>query len=164
MSNIRSLYTALAAADMSYTNEAGGTTTVACHDLHQVKQQYTRGELPIRVLLPLEEMPSGGSSQSQMVTASANGSAGMLALLWTVTDLYLHRVATDGGNLLQDIMPDLLRYADQYASVVAAGLTGTADCLTMQAITFSAGVYEYPQASGAFFHGVSVQHQWLEVY
>ncbi len=159
MSNIRALYTALAALDLDFANEASGTTSVAAYDLDELKSGYEKPDLPARILLPMEEYGAANAGVDELMNAGSSGVGGEMR--WNVIDLYLHVRSGQGRGLL-DVLPDLVRYAGNYVETLLDNRAPAAG-LDLQALTPVIGVYEFPVGSEAQYLGVEVQLTFREL-
>lgn len=159
MSNIRALYTALAALNLDYTDEAAGTTIVTAYDLDELKNNYENPDLPARVLLPMEEYNASNAGVEELMNAGQSGVGG--EMLWNITDLYLHS-RTGQGTGLMDVLPDLVRYAGNYVEVLLDNRSPAAG-LDLQTLTPVVGVYEFPVDSAVSYLGVEVQLVYREL-
>ena len=157
MSNIRSLYTALAALDITFTTEAGGNSTPTGYDLDSLLQSVDTAQLPCRLLLPTEEYGSDG--QGMELLAAGNG--GSAEVMWNITDLMLWEPVGQTRGFL-DVLPDLVRYCGQYASVLLDNRTPATN-IQFMTVSFRPGVFTYPLGGNRSYFGVEVLSTWREL-
>ncbi len=159
MSNIRALYTALAALSMNFTNEASTTTSVTAYDLDELKGRYEKPDLPARILLPMEEYNAANAGVPEMMNAGSSGVGAEMG--WNVIDLYLHARTGQGRGLL-DMLPDLVRYAGNYVEVLLDNRAPAAQ-VDLQSLTPVIGVYEFPVGSESHYLGVECRLSFREL-
>lgn len=159
MSNIRALYTALAALDMDFINEASGSTLVTAYDLDELKGSYENPDLPARVLLPMEEYNGVNPGVPELMNAGSTNVGGEMS--WNVIDLYLHASTGQGRGLL-DYLPDLVRYAGNYVEVMLDARAPVAG-LELMSFTPLIGVYEFPVGGERHYLGVECQLTFREL-
>ena len=157
MSNIRSLYTALAGINITFTTEAGSNATPVAYDLNSLPRGIKTGHLPCRLLLPTEEWEGGGGLEiMSMGTATASGE-----MVWNVTDLMLWKAVGQGRGLM-DALPDLVRYAGAYVEALIQNRNITPNT-RLRSLNVRPGVFQYPLGSNSHFFGVEVNLTFAEL-
>ena len=148
MSNLRGLYTALAAIDITFIKEDTVSETVSAYDLNSIPNTIASANLPIRILTPVNGRCEGIESAS-----SADEASGRI-VVWELTDLMLWRPTAHGSGL-RDFASDLTRYIDAYELTMRAHrniLTGF-DIMSMR---FAPDVYGYPAGGKFDYFGVKI--------
>ena len=149
MSNLRALYTAIAGIDLAFTAEAGGSVTPTVYDLHELPNTAETADLPMRVLLPLEEWGGEGPT-FDMISVGTSSVSGLM--FWNVVDLMLYDAVGQTRGML-DILADLVRYSAAYVDMLANNRVPTANIQLMN-VAIRPGVYEWPIQSGRSYFGV----------
>lgn len=165
MSTIRTLYTKIAALDMSFTKEAGGTTTVTGKDIDSFKRNnsFQKADIPARILLPMEEYGNAASGVPEIMNMGTGNVGGEMG--WNIVDLYLHKHAgADRGY--SEILPDLVRYAGNYIEVIMSNTRPTSSGVSLlqylQTVTPIIGVYNFPVSTDDQYFGVEVRLEYKE--
>lgn len=145
---------------MSFANEASGTTTVVGNDIDTFKRNnlIQKADLPARVLLPMEEYGNTAAGIPEVMNVGTGNNGG--AMIWNIIDLYLHKVAASDRSY-GDVLPDLIRYAGNYAEVMLSNTQPTA-LMYLQTLTPIIGVYNFPVGSEAQFFGVECRLEFME--
>ena len=150
MSDIRSLYAALADLEIAFTDEEGNAQTILGRDLHEVREDESIA-VPIRVLAPFKERGSGASDLT-LLTVGVTDVFGTMT--WRIADLFLWKETGEDYGIAW-ILPDLVRYAGAYAEKIAdAGRDLGIGTMTFQSLTLDAAVIEWPMQSGDEYFGV----------
>ena len=149
MSNLRALYTAIAGIDVVFTAEAGGSVTPTVYDLHELPNTAETADLPLRVLLPLEEW-GGDGPVMELLSTGISGVSG--AMTWNVVDLMLYEVVGQTRGML-DVLADLVRYAGAYSEMIMDNRKPVTQT-RLKGVAIRPGVYEWPMGSGRSYFGV----------
>jgi len=115
MSQIRQLYTNLAAKVVTVTLEDTTTKNVACDDLSVLAPGTSQPDLPRRFLLPSKPQ-GGGADGFQALALGVTNTFSQVT--WHLTDICLWREMGQGIGL-NDVLSDLVRYAGQYVEMLA---------------------------------------------
>ena len=158
MSSIRTLFTNLAALPITYTSEKGQSKSILGLDLNKAPAVLVAAALPKRVLLPTEAWGSEGSAMERISVGTANPGA---LMTWNVTDMFLLQGVALGSGLA-DFLPDLVRYSGGYVTTLLGSIL-LATGMTLNGLTVTAGVYEYPMGSGNNYYGVEARTTWTEL-
>ncbi len=156
MSNILSVYTAIAAQDITITPY--GTTsavTPKAYKLHEIPASVEDGMLPCRLLLMDDRYLEAG--QLQWATL-----AGSLTMVWQVVDLLLWEPTGGGLVLYGPRHYDMLNYAGLYADALIA-LRQPTRKMQLEGARVEPGVYEYPQGSGRLYYGALAVLNYKEI-
>lgn len=156
MSQIRQMYTNLAAKVVSFTRENGASVSLAAKDLHQV-QPIQQADAPVRLLL--------------RVAVDSEMRDGMFASLdtigrqdWYITDLFLLQQAPLGAHI-SDMQADIVRYEAAYAEMLRTmrtmGIaTGDVELLSWRSMP---RIYDWPIGSDSWWYGTMMTLRVLEV-
>lgn len=154
MSQIRALYTALAATSITFTREAGGSVTVTAKDLHQLPNAVQAADAPVRLLLPYSVTTQAGGQFATLDT--------IVAATWTVTELLLWKPGQLGTGIA-DSAADLVRYQGAWLEATRAlhsmgGLAG----VELLSVALKPGLYDWPIGSNTWWQGVMASLTILE--
>lgn len=154
MSQVRTLYSTLAATSVTFTKEAGTSVTVAAKDVSALPSAVQAADAPVRLLLPYS------------VTTRADGSFltvdTILAATWVISDLLLWKPGTLGAGIA-DSAADLVRYQGAYLEALRslASMGGLAG-VQLLSIELSPGLYDWPIGSNTWWQGVMASVTVLE--
>ena len=147
---LRDVFTALAAMDVSFTNESGATVTVSAKDLDEARENVENNDCPLRVLMPMADQ--GADGEPGEVLGAGNVALGTIT--WGIVDAYLQREQAIGK--LSEQLPDLVRYAEAYAETISKNILPLGDeYLRLKTFEIQPGQVEYPINSGRFYWGVA---------
>ena len=161
MSNIRALFTLLAALPVTYEDYAGNTKTITGLDLTQIRGDITAAELPVRVIEMIGKVSA--STDSALVIG---GQCPSHEVTWTLTDsMFLRPVGVNGD--LQTTSVDLIEYMDAYVSMLPAINTELAEnipTMTLESLGIDPpNVYAYPLLGRSEYFGVVAKLTFKEI-
>lgn len=114
---------------------------------------------PMRVILP-----SDVDSAQRGVRFATVGSGGVMSVSWSISDLFLMQNTKTGSGLNQ-VATTLVRYAAAYVDALKnkqSLITGN-NAITIEAVTFNIGGFQYPAGIEAWYWGVEVRYQVKEI-
>lgn len=159
MSNVRDLYTNLAAVDISFTKEDGvATGTIDCRDLNELPDGVLSGtDLPVRLLLPVEEWGANAPN----LTKISSGSSGVSARVpWMVVDLLLWEQV--GNSQISEYYPDLVKYCGAHVEAMLNN-KDIATNVYLQSATYRTGTYQFPMNAKQQYFGVEAMITYWEL-
>ncbi len=157
MSQIRAIYSALAAQSVSFTTEAGVAVVVSAKDLHQLPVSVAAADAPTRLLLPYSTDTEGRDGAFASLDRIGR-------MDWYLADLLLWKPGTLASGIAESAA-DLVRYQGAYAEMLrglrAMGVT-TSD---VELIDWRArpGLYDWPIGSNTWWQGCMMVLHVLEV-
>ncbi len=152
MSEITDIYKSLAGLQVSLSD---GTTPYA-YNLDELPEAVTTAQLPCRLLLPVSSNPSEGREGTHIAIGTA------MSIVWQITDLMLWQ-ASEQGLGLREFAPLLVDYSGKYLDAMRAWGKCPSDNSTLQTVSITPGMYEWPSTSGRYYAGVLCILQILEV-
>ena len=150
MSEILSIYTALGAKIVTTTS--GVTPTV--YNLAQLPKSAETARLPARLLLPVGNNPGEGRDAAFIAIGTS------MVVTWQIADLMLWE-ASEHGLGLPGFAQELVDYAGEYLDVMRTFKCPSTNS-TLEMVTATPGVYEWPSMSGKSYSGVLCQLEILE--
>jgi len=146
VSNLRGLYTALAAVDVTFAKEDTASITVSAFDVSAIPNSIPSEILPARFLLPV----NGRGEGLEAVWMAANVTSA--EIVWEITDLMLWQPVAQGRGLI-DVAADLTRYIDDFELTFRAQrlITSGFDIMTMR---FTPDVFDFPAGGDTSYFGV----------
>jgi hypothetical protein len=157
MSDIRTHFTNIAEMEVSFEAEDLKAVTPTAYDLDGIKEEYVSNDLPVRLILPMEEW--GAGSEGPIILQAGSGTD-LMQFAWNVTDLMLLAPAGEGLGI-HEHLPDLIRYAGAYVETIADNHVLTD--MQLAGILVRPGTFEWPMTSGNHYHGVEVPMVWKEL-
>lgn len=152
MSEITDIYESLAGLSVSLSD---GTTPYA-YNLDELPEAVTTAQLPCRLLLPVSSNPGEGREGTHIAIGTA------MSIVWQITDLMLWQVSEQGLGL-REFAPLLVDYSGKYLDAMRAWGKCPSDNSTLQNVSITPGMYEWPSGSGRSYAGVLCILQILEV-
>jgi len=152
MSVITQIYNSL--ANLAVTTTAGVTPTA--YDLDELPESINTAQLPCRLLLPVNSIPGEGREGVHIALGTG------MAIVWQVNDLMLWQ-ASEQGIGLREYAPKLVDYAGKYLDAMRAWGKCPYTNSTLENVTITPSVYEWPIGSGRYYAGVLCQLQIREV-
>jgi len=155
VSQIRQIYSNLAALPISFTTEAGSAISLPAADLHQLPDAVPDANAPVRLLLPFSATTYGRDGQFASLDTIGQ-------ITWNICDLMLWKRGQLGGGI-SETAADLLRYQAAYVEALrhfrAMGTIGSVEMLGWQ---LTPDLYDYPIGSNTLWQGVMVSITVLE--
>jgi len=143
-SNLRSINDAIANLSVSYTSEAGSSTTPTGTDINEIPTSVGSADAPIRLVGVTTE---GGNADGMSFDAAETDAE----YEHSIVELCL--IENVGLSRLRDELPDQQRYSDAILGTLVSNRGIYTNCdITGAAATRS--VYEWPPGSGEFWYGV----------
>lgn len=152
MSVITQVYNAL--SEVAVTTTGGVTPTV--FDLDELPQSVSTAQLPCRLLLPVGNEPGEGREGTFIAVGTS------MVIIWTINDLMLWQPINQGTGL-KEFAPELVDYAGKYIDAMRTFGKCPYANTTLESVSISPGVYEWPASSGNNYAGVKCQLQIREV-
>ena len=90
MSNLRQMYANLAARSVSFTTEAGATSSIRVYDLDALPVSLPAANAPARLLLPYSTVTQGRDGSFQTLDT-------VMSVTWVIADLLLWQHRTLGA-------------------------------------------------------------------
>ena len=151
MSVITQVYDAL--SDVVVTTTGG--VTPRTYDLHELPQSVSTAQLPCRLLLPVGNEPGEGREGTFIAIGTG------MTIIWTINDLMLWQPINQGSGL-KEFASELVDYAGKYIDAMRTfGKCPYADT-TVESVSISPGIYEWPASGGTNYAGVMCQLQIRE--
>lgn len=146
MSNLRTIYTNLAAKTVTVVSPVHGSQTPPVRDLDELPAFVEAAQCPVRLLLPIGP-GRGESREGQFICLGTTGRS-----TWHVTDLLLWRPIEEGLSL-ESVAVDLVLYAAAYIEMLRTFRSPASQCILKewQIVT---GRFNYPSGSANWFFGV----------
>jgi len=141
-SELIAIYTAVAAWAPVY--KSGGTVKV--WNLANLRSTGVELETPLRILA----VETGDTSGEELNFVELGK---MVAVTWSILDLFLLRLVTETPRHRANVDTEMMHYQVSYLDALAADRTPTAHSEIIDA-SMTPGVYEWPEGSGRFYHGV----------
>lgn len=156
MSQIRQIYSNLAALPIAFTTEAGVTVSLTALDLDELPDALSDADAPRRLLLPFSATTYG--RDGQFATLDSIGQ-----IYWNICDLLLWKRGQLGGGIAETAA-DLLRYQAAYVEALRAfRVMGTLGDVEMVRWDLVPNLYDYPIGGATLWQGVMVTITVLEV-
>lgn len=154
---IRTMYSNLAARNVTYTNQHGVITTPRTYDLDELPDNVSPADAPARLLLPYATFTEGKDGRFAALGAISQ-------INWSITDLLLITPGVLGGGIGQ-VAADIVLYQDAYVTMLTRGdrtldTGGEVEVLGWRPIP---GLYDWPIGSGQWWQGVMIVIDVLEV-
>lgn len=146
MSEITSIYTALAA--ITVTTTSGSTATV--FDLDELKNRINTSDLPVRMLLPVGDDTRGEGREGAFVAIGTT-----MTIDWQVSDLMLWQPLGQGEGL-REYAPELVDYCGKYIDAMRTFKCPTSNS-SLTGVYMMPGIYEWPMGEGVYYAGVLCQ-------
>jgi hypothetical protein len=157
MSQIRAIYSNLAAQAVTFATELGPSVTVAALDLHQLPVSVAAANAPLRLMLPYSTDTEGRDG--------AFASLDTLGRMdWYIADLLLWKPGTLASGIAESAA-DLVRYQGAYAEMLRSMRTMGVLTSDVELIDWRMrpGLYDWPIGSNTWWQGCMVILHVLEV-
>lgn len=159
MSQIRTVYSNLAALSVTFTRESGGSITVGAKDLDELPNSVAAADAPVRLLLPYANTTETRDGQFASLDRVGRQE-------WFLSDLLLWKPAPLGSGIAESAA-DLVRYQGAYFEMLRdwrdCGIVGGDSDVELIGWRAAPGVYDWPIGGNAWWQGVMITLQVLEV-
>lgn len=159
MGQIRTVYSNLAALGVTFTRESGASVTVAAKDLDELPNAVQAADAPVRLVLPYANTTE--TRDGQFASLDSVG-----RVEWFISDLLLWKPASLGSGIAESAA-DLVRYQGAYYEMLRSfkdcGIVGGDSDVELIGWRAVPGVYDWPIGGNAWWQGVMMTLQVLEV-
>jgi hypothetical protein len=159
MSQIRTIYSNLAAQSVTFTKEAGGSVTVTAKDLDELPSAVQAADAPTRLLLPYANTTETRDGQFASLDSVGRQE-------WFLSDLLLWKPAPLGSGIAESAA-DMIRYQGAYFEMLRSfkdcGIVGGDSDVELIGWRAIPGVYDWPIGGDSWWQGVMITLQVLEV-
>lgn len=157
MSVVRTIYTNLAASQVTFATEAGPTVTVSARDLSTLLNTVNAADAPIRLILPY-------SVGTELTNGHWLTPANRIQVDWSINDLMLWKPGQLGSGIAE-VAGDLVRYQGAYAEMIRGMVRMGISTHQVKLIEWrmKPGVFDWPIGSRTYWQGVMVFLKVTEV-
>lgn len=146
MSKLIDIYDAIEAKTVTTTS--GKTPTV--YNLDALPKSISTAILPCRLLLPIGN-ESGDGREGKFVAIGTS-----MTVDWQINDLMLWQSSQQGLGL-EEFAPEIMDYCAKYMDMVRTLKAPTTTDTSLELVSVTPGMYEWPIGSGKWFSGVLCQ-------
>lgn len=157
MSQIRTIYSNLAAQSVTFTRENGASVTVTARDLDELPVSGNAADAPLRLVLPYSSDTEGRDGAFASLDTIGR-------MDWYIADLLLWKPGTLASGIAESAA-DLVRYQGAYAEMLRAMRTMGVTTSDVELIDWRMrpGLYDWPIGSNTWWQGCMVILHVLEV-
>lgn len=150
-SQITAIYAAIESVNVTF-NLRGQSRTPTVKGLTELPNRVESADLPLRLLLNVQNNAEGVSFQAGTLGSGLGGGA-KPTIIWRITDLML-ALPQNQGTGVKDVAYDLMAYCSAYLAAVRNNIKITSGAL-VEDVSVEPGVYLYPASeTGVAYYGV----------